>query len=1077
MSPTATLAVGLKHVGVKIDEQTRSLEHLGNNINSGTHHHRPYSRAELARGMLDKATCGQGPSVQQALDHIFELTGRNEDRRYGSDITQRAMDLLRKREMVDSLQFLPEYLQCLRNAGWHTQIFTSTADEMAGSVGRILHREWADRCKKNNDLQPMALQEVVKLLDFGDSKFCTGWLASPPNHAPTHLVPGLNEEDRPGVRLVDACHMKAPGNEGTLYSAYRPDANRSYDAMAFVFQADVENSAGWQLTKAAMHAHEPPMRKGGQEFISPPPGHHGDAVQCTTAVVGDGDKGIAEAFEGVIRCCFHRQQNFAVAFPKKLAQKDIYAKVHRAASLHKFKFHFKHLTPEMQRWTKKLPLAAWAQHAHKKRLYGHFNGPETMNNKPLMPARNAPNMLATLKEIVHMVSRRDRGLALQAASWVEPFPPRVMDQVAKAAAYDAAMPQGSIAWLDNNLRRNGRVAHPSGHTTTCKLTLVSSERATIDCDCGFVEREGWCWCAYMLCTRGNTVAWQHIIPVCLRTPSWRGSHPSSPAWLPPTPEEIATVDASAIRAEAGLASGEALLSPVAVPRPAGRPKKEYYIRYDHAATRAKKAKNPTTAVDTAGLTTKKNQRRCELCGGYGHTKATCAKYGFVIATLGPLEQAQSAAALAARPPLIDSWPARVAEGKKEPKPKAELAAAEEAAMEVATFHAHLAALGFDDVPNGRALANAWAAIDIEDPDIEGKRVAHDYLHAYIEGLCALGLEPGAEAEAEAGAEAEAEAAEAPQAEAAEAAATEAAQTQAAKAAEVAEVTEAAEAAEAAQAEAAEAAEAEAAAAAAEAQHPPTWSRGPLSPELVQFFEEACVGPHDKQQGAVQHSSSGEWISFCTADLRTLRPKQWLSNWTINNFFHLVVAVHTRWPGLPRTRILKDIDVSRYFLDPCFKPLGDMKKWFLRDRALFDVEMVFIPFHLPNHWTMAVLNIEGRRIDYYDSMRPKKGLAARVMAKIQEWAVAECHAAHRKHTPTAQALLADGLGNWPCNVVAMHNQQDWHSCGVYVCQTALMLALGNDPIACNMTDTDATALRPMIGLSLLGNQVAFPNEQQ
>ena len=60
---------------------------------------------------------------------------------------------------------------------------------------------------------------------------------------------------------------------------------------------------------------------------------------------------------------------------------------------------------------------------------------------------------------------------------------------------------------------------------------------------------------------------------------------------------------------------------------------------------------------------------------------------------------------------------------------------------------------------------------------------------------------------------------------------------------------------------------------------------------------------------------------------------------------------------------------------------------------------------------------------------------------------------------------------------MHNQQDWHSCGVYVCQTALMLALGNDPIACNMTDTDATALRPMIGLSLLGNQVAFPNEQQ
>jgi len=123
---------------------------------------------------------------------------------------------------------------------------------MEKMVGAILQRDWDERRSKNADLQPMSLEAAVNLLDFGDSKFCTGWLVAPPNIAPTYLVPGLNEANRSEVRLLDACHMKAPGNEGTLYSGYRPDANRSLDAMGFVLRTDVENASGWALHRCSL---------------------------------------------------------------------------------------------------------------------------------------------------------------------------------------------------------------------------------------------------------------------------------------------------------------------------------------------------------------------------------------------------------------------------------------------------------------------------------------------------------------------------------------------------------------------------------------------------------------------------------------------------------------------------------------------------------------------------------------------------------------------------------------------------------------------------------------------------------
>ena len=49
------------------------------------------------------------------------------------------------------------------NRGWHAELLTCDAKEAAKKVGGILQRSWDERREKNPALQPMSLQECVKL--------------------------------------------------------------------------------------------------------------------------------------------------------------------------------------------------------------------------------------------------------------------------------------------------------------------------------------------------------------------------------------------------------------------------------------------------------------------------------------------------------------------------------------------------------------------------------------------------------------------------------------------------------------------------------------------------------------------------------------------------------------------------------------------------------------------------------------------------------------------------------------------------------------------------------------------------
>ena len=50
---------------------------------------------------------------------------------------------------------------------------------------------------------------------------------------------------------------------------------------------------------------------------------------------------------------------------------------------------------------------------------------------------------------------------------------------------------------------------------------------------------------------------------------------------------------------------------------------------------------------------------------------------------------------------------------------------------------------------------------------------------------------------------------------------------------------------------------------------------------------------------------------------------------------------------------------------------DVRRW-TRNFDIFELDKIFIPIHIRNHWTLAVVHISTKQIHYYDSMSDDEG---------------------------------------------------------------------------------------------------------
>lgn len=158
------------------------------------------------------------------------------------------------------------------------------------------------------------------------------------------------------------------------------------------------------------------------------------------------------------------------------------------------------------------------------------------------------------------------------------------------------------------------------------------------------------------------------------------------------------------------------------------------------------------------------------------------------------------------------------------------------------------------------------------------------------------------------------------------------------------------------------------------------------------------------------------------------PVHWLKNHMIDSFLSLVVDSRTN----------KDMKVHVAYLNATYKTSIDK----------FDI--VLVPICKSSHWTLAVVDVRGRTVHHYNSM---------------------------KFTPSANKDILDFLSRWKkehdtpfqLRTIKMDKQKNAYDCGVYVCVFAELFLLGHK--LSSLSDSDMMYHRCRIAHSLLHGKLS------
>ncbi|KAH7977558.1 hypothetical protein HPB49_002366 [Dermacentor silvarum] len=125
--------------------------------------------------------------------------------------------------------------------------------------------------------------------------------------------------------------------------------------------------------------------------------------------------------------------------------------------------------------------------------------------------------------------------------------------------------------------------------------------------------------------------------------------------------------------------------------------------------------------------------------------------------------------------------------------------------------------------------------------------------------------------------------------------------------------------------------------------------------------------------------------------------------------------------------------------------------------LFSFDMLLVPIHKNNHWSLAVLNIGNRTFELYDSLGRKNWNCYQVLTAY----LRKEHQDKRKCPLTPEA-------KWQCHYVQnLPQQSNSHDCGVFVCLYAECLARG---APFNFSARDIKRLRYRIAFEIMSGKL-------
>lgn len=197
------------------------------------------------------------------------------------------------------------------------------------------------------------------------------------------------------------------------------------------------------------------------------------------------------------------------------------------------------------------------------------------------------------------------------------------------------------------------------------------------------------------------------------------------------------------------------------------------------------------------------------------------------------------------------------------------------------------------------------------------------------------------------------------------------------------------------------------------------------------------------------------------DLQRLRDTEWLNDEVINFYLSLLkqrsddrlkkadaqqAAAGEAWPRV-------------HFLNTFFYPLlsdkggynyARVQKW-TRRIDLFAMDRVVVPIHLGNHWCLAVINLQDRRFEYYDSLgSSNRECLQRLRRYLQDEA---------RDKKKIELDLADWGDHQPKDIPLQKNGYD---CGVFACKFAECIASGR-PFYFSQVDMPIYRKRMMVSI--------------
>lgn len=226
---------------------------------------------------------------------------------------------------------------------------------------------------------------------------------------------------------------------------------------------------------------------------------------------------------------------------------------------------------------------------------------------------------------------------------------------------------------------------------------------------------------------------------------------------------------------------------------------------------------------------------------------------------------------------------------------------------------------------------------------------------------------------------------------------------------------------------------------------PAEEGGPADGEWIAMRKRVRAALASGEEGRPLGKKAG--YSVTAADLRTVLGRNWLNDVVIDVYMQLVADKAAEMEG--RAGIYA---FSTHFYSVLrSRGYEAVTKW-TENVDLFSYGAILVPVHARDHWSLAVLNVEAKQLDFYDSMGRRNGECCRCLMDYLR----------REHRDkTGSRLTPD---TWESHYVrSIPVQNNTYDCGAFVCLYAECLVRGT-PF--DFTGKDLPRLRYRIAYEIL-----------